>query len=92
MHQDGNILLITAIDTTKLSDAQKAADAFFRQKVTNLKDATLTAGQQDGNNFKFQYLKQTAPLTITQVNADRYDESNNKFRLKQTLQTVSGPV
>ena len=75
-----------------MSDTQKLADSFFRSKIPNISGAQLVNGQQDGNNFKFQYLSQTTPVTITQVTADRVDEANNKFKLIETTQSLTGPV
>lgn len=80
------------VDIQNLNDAQKAADAFFRSKIPNLSSAALAAGEQNGKYFKYQYLSQNAPITMTQVAADRVDETNNKFKLIDTIQSVSGPV
>lgn len=82
----------SAINLTGLSDAQKAADAFFRSKIPNLAGATLSNGEQDGKSFRFQYLNQNTPITLTQTSADLVDESKKLFKLIETTQSVTGPV
>lgn len=75
-----------------MTDAQKAADTFFRSKIPNLSGATLSGGEQDGKTFRFQYINQNIPVTLSQMSADRVDETNNKFKLLEALQSVTGPV
>lgn len=75
-----------------MSAEQKAADSFFRSTIPNLSGAVLSGGKQDGKYYNYQYISQTAPLTITQVAANRVDNSNNQFQLVETTQSVSGPV
>ena len=53
--------------------------------------ASLASGETNGNRYTFQYINQNAPLTLTQVAADR-DDDKNAFKLIQTYQTVSGLV
>jgi hypothetical protein len=81
-----------AFDLLNLSTDQKAADSFFRSVIPNLAGTVLSGGQQNGNFFNYQYIKQTTPLTITQVSANRYDQNQNLFQLAQTIQTINGPV
>lgn len=52
----------------------------------------MANGQQDGKYFQYQYIASSAPLTLTEVSADRVDEQNNKFKLLEVTQSVSGPV
>lgn len=71
---------------------QKLADGFFRSKIPNLAGAQLVSGDQNGNYFDFQYVSQNTPITVTQVIANRVDEANNKFKLQETTQSLSGPI
>jgi hypothetical protein len=75
-----------------LTNDQRAADTFFRSAIPNLAGSVLAGGQVTGNLYNYQYIKQTTPLTITQVSANRYDTTNNLFQLAQTIQTINGPV
>lgn len=85
------IIFYSAVDAQNLNTVQKAADTFFRNSVPNLNGAQLASGETNGNRYTYQYFSQNAPVTITQVAADR-DNEKNAFKLIQTYQTVSGPV
>lgn len=75
-----------------MSDVQKLADSFFRSKIPNLSGAQLVSGDQNGNNFNFKYISQSTPITVTETIANRVDEANNKFKLQETTQSLSGPI
>lgn len=46
---------------------KNAADKFFREKIPNIKNAELANSDYSGDELKFQYMNQNAPLTITEV-------------------------
>lgn len=48
-----------------MSAVQAAADKFFRRRVPDLKDNYLASGEQDEDYFKYQYMSQDAPFTLT---------------------------
>ena len=81
-----------AINTSGLTDIQTAANNFFKASIPNLSGATLVNGEQDGKTFRYQYLNNAAPITLTQTTADLVDEANKKFKLIETTQSVSGPT
>ena len=64
-----------------LNNVQKAADTFIRSKVPNLSGATLASGQQNGNDFNYQYINQNIPITLTQAQANLVDSNKNIFKL-----------
>ena len=65
------------IDVQNLTEEQRAADAFFKRRTPSLNDDTLANGEQDGKYFRYQYMSQTPPITITQVGADRVDDGED---------------
>lgn len=71
----------SAINPSSLSEIQTAASNFFKANIPNLKGSTLVNGEQDGKTFRFQYLNNAAPITMTQTTADLVDEANKKFKL-----------
>lgn len=78
-----------------MSDEQRAADDFFRRRAPALADDSLAYGEQDGKYFRYQYVSQTAPLTITEAEADRVDDGEKgkiNFKLIQLIQSSSGNV
>lgn len=88
-HEESKYSFKLDFDLQNLSADQKAADSFFRSVIPNLSGAAIAGGQQNGNYYNYQYIKQTTPLTLTQVSANKVD---NTFQLVETIQTVNGPV
>jgi hypothetical protein len=82
----------SAINPSSLTDIQTAASNFFKANIPNLKAASLVNGEQDGKTFRFQYLNNDAPITVTQTTAELVDEANKKFKLIETTQSASGPT
>ena len=89
-------MLDSDVDVQKLSDIQKQAIDFIKDKVPSIKDAKLIQGVQDDKKFKFQFVGQDAPIKITEVVADRISDDEKakdvKFKLGEVLQSFSTPV
>ena len=62
---DGSIFINLAIDLNNLSNVQKQAKDFMRDKVPAVRDATLGQGEQDNDFFKYQFVSDSAPMTVT---------------------------
>jgi hypothetical protein len=91
-HEESNFDFKVDFDLQNLTTDQKAADSYFRSVIPNLSGAVLAGGQQNGNYYNYQYMRQTTPLTLTQISANRIDSNANTFQLVETTQTVNGPV
>jgi hypothetical protein len=59
------------IDINKLTDDQKNVDNIIRQRIGKLNGATLSAGEQNGNDFTFRYIGTDVPITFTDVKATK---------------------
>lgn len=92
MDKEVLFFLISDIDVNTLSNDQKGADTYFRQTIPNLGNSKLVKYYQDDNYFKYQYMGQTSPITMTQVSADRVSSDPLKFKLLETIQSFSGPL
>ena len=70
-------------------------DEFFRRRTPSLNGDSLANGEQDGKYFRYQYVSNTAPFTITEAEADRVDDGEKgkpNFKLIQVIQSSSGRV
>ena len=93
--KDGKNELNVDINPQQLTQEQQQADAFFRGKVPSLNGDVLSNGEQDGKYFKYQYVSNTAPFTITEAGADRISDGPNgevRFKLIETIRSSSGNV
>ena len=55
----------------------------------------MAHGEQDGKYFRYQYVGEEAPFTITEVEADRVEDGEDgklNFKLIQVIQSSSGNV
>ena len=103
-HQDnGNLSTKLAINVQQLTDEQQEADNFFKRRIPSLENDALANGEQDGKYFRFQYVSQESPFTITEVEADRVEEDSSdheaeghvhktNFKLINTIRSSSGNV
>lgn len=90
------IRIISDIKVSDLSNVQQQAASFMRDRVPNIKDSKLASGVQEDKLFKYMFVNENAPITTTQVNAERVSDDEAakdiKFKLIETIQAFSGPL
>jgi hypothetical protein len=75
-----------------MTSDQEAVDSFFRSTVSNLEGSVLAGGQQNGNVFSYQYIKETTPVTVTVVSANKINSNSSQFQLSSIIQSINGSV
>lgn len=60
-----NIFINLAIDVQNLSNVQEQAGKFMKDKVPSIRDAVFGQGEQDNDFFKYQFVSEEAPMTVT---------------------------
>ena len=85
-----NSSTIIEFDADNLNDDEADADDFFREQVDWIDEAELSDGKIEDNKYTFQYISDDVPITITQANAEKWDDGS--FHILQILKNVEVPV